>query len=150
VAKLNPVANSYLAEGLECFVAGYFKAAAVLIGGAAESLILELRDAAVTRLNTLKRSEPKGLTDWRVKTVLDALQGFLDSQKGALPRELREEYEAYWAAFAQQIRATRNDAGHPTTVDPVSEDGVHASFLVFPELARLTTALASWVNTGLK
>ena len=150
VAKLNAIANSYLTEGLNCFVAGFFKAAAVMIGASAESLILELRDISIQRLAQLKKPEPKGLSDWRVKTVLDALHGLLESQKGALPKWLREGFEAYWLAFAQQIRSTRNDVGHPSSVDPVTEEGVHASFLVFPELARLTTNLGSWITGNLK
>lgn len=150
VAKLNPVASSYLTEGLDCFVAGFFKAAAVMIGASAESLILELRDITTQRLAQLKSAEPKGLSDWRVKTVLDALHGLIESKKGALPKALREEFEAYWLAFAQQIRATRNDAGHPSSVDPVAEEAVHASFLVFPELARLSTNLGSWISGNLK
>jgi hypothetical protein len=150
VAKLNPVASSYLVESLDCFVAGFYKAAAVMIGAAAESLILELRDILSQRLAQLKLAEPKGLSDWRIKTVLDALHTFLESKKGDFAKELREEFEAYWLAFAQQIRATRNDAGHPSSVDPVAEEGVHASFLVFPELARLSTNLGAWVNGSLK
>jgi hypothetical protein len=80
---------------------------------------------------------------WTLSTLLDA-------RKGSFPKELREEFEAYWLAFAQQIRATRNDAGHPSSVDPVTEEGVHASFLVFPELARLSRSLVEWIIAHLK
>jgi hypothetical protein len=66
-----------------------------------------------------------------------------------MKRELRESFEAYWAAFAQQIRTVRNDAGHPTSVDPVTPDTVHASLLIFPELARLASGLSHWVATDL-
>jgi hypothetical protein len=62
---------------------------------------------------------------------------------------LREEFEAYWPAFTQQIRATRNEAGHPTSVDPVTADAVHASLLIFPELARLAKRLELWVKNDL-
>jgi hypothetical protein len=150
VAKLNPVASSYLGEGLNCFVAGFYKAAAVMIGGAAESIILELRDLVRQKLAAAKIAEPKGLSDWRIKTILEALYDLLDARKGSFPKALREEFEAYWLAFAQQIRATRNDAGHPSSVDPVTEEGVHASFLMFPELARLSTNLATWLAADLK
>lgn len=150
VSKLNPVARSYLDEGLECFNAGFHKSAAVMLGAAAESLVLELGDAIVRKLKDLGQAVPKGLDDWKLKTVLDSLQGLLDSKKNQFPKELREEFEAYWAAFAQQIRAARNDAGHPTSVDPVTPDGVHASFLVFPELARLSTKLNEWVVKDMK
>ena len=121
ISKLNPISSSYLAEGLDCFVAGYYKAAAVMIGAAAERLILELRDAVSVRLAQTKQHEPNNLADMRVKTVLDALNRLLDAKKAAFPRELREEFEALWPAFAHHIRATRNDAGHPTSVDPARE-----------------------------
>ncbi|MGH9684402.1 MAG: hypothetical protein ACRD4S_12430 [Candidatus Acidiferrales bacterium] len=150
VSRLNSIAHSYLGEALDCFVAGFYKAAAVMVGGAAESIILELPDIASRNLATAKQPEPKGLSDWRVKTILDALHGLLDSRKGAFPRELREEFEAYWMPFAQQIRSTRNDAGHPSSVDPVTEEDVHASLLIFPEMTRLSNNLAAWMDPDLK
>ncbi len=150
VARLNPIATSYLQEGLDCFVAGFYKAAAVMVGEAAESVVLELRDLVQGKLAAAKKPEPKGLSDWRVKTVLDALYEWLDANKSAFARELRDEFEAYWMAFAQQIRSTRNDAGHPSSVEPVTEEGVHASFLIFPEMARLSSNLTIWVDTHFK
>ncbi len=150
VAKLNPITSSYLGEGLDCFVAGFYKAAAVMIGGAAESIILDLRDLVMQRLAQAKLSKPKGLSDCRVKTILDALYDILDAKKGSFPRDLREEFESYWLAFAQQFRATRNDAGHPSSVDPVTEEAVHASFLIFPDQARLSNNLATWISANLK
>jgi hypothetical protein len=85
-----------------------------------------------------------------VKTILDGLLDVLDSKKASFPRPLREEFDAYWSAFAQQIRTTRNDAGHPTSVDPVTEDSVHAAFLVFPEQASLAMRLKEWILKELK
>ena len=149
VAILDPIAMSYLAEGLECYVDGLFKASAVMIGCAAESVILTLRDLTVQRLTALSKTIPQNLTDWRIKTVSDALRSFFDGHSGTFSRELREPFEAYWAAFAQQIRAARNDAGHPTSVDPVTPDTVHASLLIFPELARLANRLSQWVSSNL-
>jgi hypothetical protein len=148
VATLNPIASSYLSEALNCFAAGFHKAAAVMVGAAAESLILELRDLTEARLRGLALTFPKQMSAWQVKTVLVALHAFFESKKATLAPPLREEFEAYWLAFTQQIRATRNDAGHPISVDPVTEDTVHASLLVFPELARLSTKLAEWVLTA--
>ena len=149
IAKLNPIAHSYLIEGLECYAAGLYKAAAVMVGGATESTILELRDTTVHKLTSLGKSIPKNMNDWRIKTVSDALHNFLDGHKSQFGTELRNEFEAYWTAFAQQIRAVRNDAGHPTTVDPVTPDTVHASLLIFPELAKLADKLRTWVTNDL-
>jgi hypothetical protein len=116
VATLEPIAMSYLTEGLDCYVDGLFKAAAVMIGCAAESLILSLRDSTVQKLIAVGRAVPAGLDDWKVKTVSDSLKDFLDTQSKKFGRKLREPFEAYWSAFAQQIRAARNDAGHPASV----------------------------------
>jgi len=149
-AILNSVANSYLLEALECFNSNLIKAAAVMVGCSAESVILDLRDQLIAKLQSLGHPIPAKLSDWRIKIVLDALYTYLESKKGDFPRELREEFEAYWNAFGQQIRTTRNDAGHPTSVDPVTEDSVHASFLIFPEQAALSKKLNEWIINELK
>lgn len=150
IATLNPVAESYLAEALVCYVAGLYKAAAVMVGGATESVILDLRDVTVQKLTSLGNPIPKDMNDWKVKTLSDALHSFFDGRKAQFGRELREAFEAYWSAFAQQIRTIRNDAGHPTSVEPVTPDTVHASLLIFPELTRLANSLAHWVVNDLK
>jgi hypothetical protein len=146
IGELNPIAKSYLDEGLECFSAGLHKAAAVMLGAAAESIILELRENVLARLTNLGIEPSKQLLDWRIKTILDGLNELLASKAAQMPHDLRAEFESYWPAFTQQIRATRNEAGHPSTIDPVSPDGVHASFLVFPELVRLATRLLNWTG----
>jgi len=150
IATLDAVSMSYLREALEAYVAGLFKSSAVMVGGAAESMILNLRDTTVQKLQTIKGSVPKTMTDWKIKTVSDALTSFFDAQKTNFSRELRDAFEAYWSAFAMQIRTTRNDAGHPISVDPVTPDTVHAALLVFPEIARLANKLEDWVNKKLK
>lgn len=147
IATPNPIAMSYLTEALECYVAGLFKAAAVMIGGSAESIILDLRNSTVQKLKSLGRTAPKSLEDWRIKTVLDALRSFFDGQK--LQHELREPFDAYWLAFSYQIRSTRNDVGHPVSVEPVTPDTVHASLLIFPELARIAGSLSRWIENEL-
>ncbi len=148
VGQLNPIAHSYLVEALECYVAGLFKASAVMVGAAAESVILGLRDKAVQRLNDLGKPVPSSLTKWQIKTVTDALTILFNAIDTKQDRALREMYEAYWAAFPHQVRTIRNDAGHPRSIDPVTENAVHASFLVFPELVRLEAALSKWIAAG--
>ena len=143
---LNPIAASYLTEGLHCYVGGHYKAAAVMLGGCSESLVLELRDQLIIRLGVLNQPIPKNLSDWRMKTVLDEFQAFVEARKRTLPHEVREEFSSYWPAFTQQIRAVRNEAGHPSSVDPVSLESAHASFLVFPLLAKLAVQLHEWLS----
>ena len=62
--------------------------------------------------------------------------------------KLRESFEAYWPAFTQQIRAVRNEAGHPVSVEPVTDRAVHSSLLIFPELAVLSSNIMHWIKNA--
>jgi hypothetical protein len=148
-AQISPVTNSYIVEALDCYVAGLFKAAAVMVGAAAENVILEVRDTVASKLITVGKNVPSQLESWKIKTVTDALSKVFEQIDGKRHRELREQYEAYWGAFPHQIRTTRNDAGHPFNIDPVTPDTVHASLLIFPELAKLADTLSSWARDEL-
>ena len=143
---LNDIADSYIKEALHAYNSNCFKATAVMVGCAAESLSLELRDELVAKMTSLGKSIPKKLNDWRIRTVIVAINSELDSVKSSMDVKLRESYIAYWPAFTQQIRAVRNEAGHPISVDPVTNSSVLASLLIFPELAVLSDKLMGWVK----
>lgn len=149
--KLNPLSRSYLVEGLDCYVAGFHKAAAVMVGVAAEGLVLTLRDAVVNRLRQQNKPVSKELEHWMIRPVTAALTKFFDHGIDVKrDRALREQFENYWTAFTGQIRVARNDAGHPINIEPVTVDTVHASLLIFPELAALVDALSDWVTNALE
>jgi len=118
-----------------------------MIGAAAESIVLQLRDAVVAGVNQTGRTPAKDLNDFRIKRVIDALHKELDTQQGGMPAPLSEQFQAYWPAFIQQIRGARNDAGHPASIEPVTPETVHGALLIFPELAQLATKLLDWVPT---
>lgn len=144
---LDPVARSYLVEALHTYNSNCFKASAVMIGAAAERLILRLRDTLETCLTAKGKPLPAGLTDWKIKTVRDVLAKELEAHKKAMPKDVAEPFTAYWLAFAEQIRRVRNDAGHPESIDPVTPESVQAALLIFPELAKLESDLETWVNS---
>jgi len=144
-STVNPVAMSYIEEALQTYTSDCIKATAVMVGAAAESMVLEVRDALVQAIQSTGGTTGK-LSDWRIKTVLDAVGRELDKHKATMPKELWEAYEVYWPAFTHQIRTTRNEAGHPTSVHPVSEQAVHAGLLMFPELAALAGGLIAWIK----
>ena len=147
-ASLTPVAESYIREALETYNSGCYKATAVMVGGASESLLLDLRDTAVNRLNFLGKVVPSGLKDWRAKRVIDAVEALIQDYVKDLPRPLAESFSTYYTAFAGQIRMIRNDAGHPKNVDPVSQDTVHSSLLIFPELAKMVMEIENWAKVN--
>ena len=146
IGPINAVASSYITEGLAVYNAACYRATAVMVGCAAESLILEIRDVLVAKLKAKGQPVSPKLQDWRAKTVLDQLANEIDLRSATMPRPLQEEYSAYWPAFTGQIRMARNDAGHPTSIDPVTADTTHASLLIFPQLVKLSLQLLDWIR----
>jgi hypothetical protein len=118
-----------------------------MVGAAAERLVLEVRDGLVARLLALEQTVPPGLTDWRIKRILSTLESTITARKGSMPSALFERFEANWPAFTHQIRTARNEAGHPVSVEPVTPEEVHASLLIFPELAALARQIETWTRT---
>lgn len=53
-------------------------------------------------------------------------------------------------ALAGELRTTRNAAGHPGPIDPITHERAHAALLVFPPFAKLVTELAAWVPANVK
>ena len=148
IADIGPITESYIGEGLRTFNAGCFKATAVMIGAAAESVVLEIRDALVTKLELAKTPAPRDLTDWRVKRILDALEAVVNAKRADIPKRLFERFEANWPAITHQIRTARNEAGHPVDVEPVTAEEVHGSLLIFPQLAALGSELKAWIDAS--
>ena len=145
---LGPVTESYITEALNTFNAACFKATAVMVGAAAESLVLDVRGSLVARLQALGQTIPADLTDWRIKRVLVSLETMITAKRTAIPGPLFERFEANWPAFTHQIRTARNEAGHPVSVEPVTAEEVHASLLIFPELATLANHVQAWIRTN--
>ncbi|SDD56604.1 hypothetical protein SAMN04488071_0841 [Kordiimonas lacus] len=146
IASLPEISTSYLDEALHCFVSAQHKAAAVMLGAASEAIAIDLRDAVVATFGP-EDNLPNNLNNWLISKVLNGLKTFFDGKKSEFPRETKEKYEAYWAAFTHQLRTTRNDVGHPTSLNPVSEEAVHASFLIFPEIAQLANHLKKSIES---
>jgi len=146
-ATLNLIAEPYLKEALQAYNSNCYKAAAVMIGCAAESIALDLAKTLVNRINILSRSPSKDLSNWKIKKVLDRIETEINSQKHNMDKSLEETYEYFWSAFVHQIRFSRNDAGHPNAIDQITQERVHASLLIFPELSKLNKELTNWVNT---
>ena len=150
LGTLNSVAESYLFEALKTYNSDCFKATAVMVGAATESIILELRDTLVSKMQTIKKTPQKDLQGWRIKRVLDALKKELESHKSDMSNKFAEVVDSYWPAFTQQVRTVRNEAGHPKSIEPVTLETVHASLLIFPEIFKLTVELNAWILNDYK
>jgi len=65
-------------------------------------------------------------------------------------RKLVEDAEARLLPLAADFRKLRNDAGHPTSLDPIHQADVHCNMLVFPMTAKLFASLKKWVCENYK
>jgi hypothetical protein len=145
-AAVNPLALAYVDEALGTYNTNRFRAAAVMIGVASDSMALDLRDALTAGITRTGRSPSSSFNHMNIKRVLEAIRKELEMHQKDMDGKLWEQMDAYWPAFVQQIRAVRNDAGHPAGLDPTTPETVHAALLIFPEVAQLTTALIAWAN----
>jgi hypothetical protein len=145
-AALDPVAESYLKEALHTYRSGCFKATAVLLGTAAEGVILALRDSLCSRLSAAKKKLPKGIQDWRIAVVTQSLTEQLDFYRSQMPADLGNAYVTFWLSFTSHVRSIRNSSGHPNSIEPVSDNSVHAALLLFPDFAKLAGGLNAWIG----
>lgn len=143
------IAMSYITEAIATYNADCYKSASVMVGGASEALLLDLRDAVVNKIKSAGGTPNPKLEDWKAKTVRDAIEEHLLKHKKAMGNELFERFTGYWRAFTEQVRYIRNEAGHPTQIDPVTREDVHASLLTFHEIARMVSEVKAWVITSM-
>jgi hypothetical protein len=119
-----------------------------MIGVASECVVLEVRDCLCARLDILQKPRAKELTHWKLKTVLDGIEKQIAPKKKDMPQALYERFDSYWPAFTQQIRTVRNESGHAKSIDAVTQETVHASLLIFPELIFIAKDLMDWINVS--
>ena len=139
VKKLREELNLLMTYNSNCY-----RSTAVMIGAAMESIIFEIRDKYIDKLNQLEIPIPQGLKDWKIKTVFDTLTIEFEKKEHTMPRTLKDKFNSYWQGFMEQIRKYRNDAGHPNSIEPITEEIAHSSFLIFPEQAILAYELMEW------
>lgn len=95
MANVNDVALSYLKEGLDCYVHGHYKAAAVMVGGAAESVILDLRDQTVAKFKALRKTPSKQMADLAYQDR--------DRRTPQLPRSAQAVFRAETAGLVRRL-----------------------------------------------
>ena len=139
--NLDPISSSYIEEALKTYNSDCIKASSVMVGAAAERLVLNIKESLLSRLNSIGATIPRNLRDWRIKKILNTIETIIRERKKNILNSLFESFEAYWPAFTHQIRTVRNESGHPVSIQPVTFDRVHASLLIFPELGDLADKL---------
>jgi len=149
-SPVNPISISYIEEALRTYNNNCYKASAVMLGAASENIILEFRDVLVSQMGKSGKTVPADLNGWLIKKVIDKITAEIESKKADIPKLLYGTFSTFWQSLSGLIRIARNDAGHPNSIDPVTEESVHASLLLFPDLAKLIFDLKNWVSAEYK
>ena len=145
---LGDIADAYIVEGVSCYNALCYRAAAVMVGAAAETIAVDLKEAVKTRLTELGKKVNPDYDSRTTAKMMEALTTVFMQHKSILPAPLDESFEPNWPAFVAQIRISRNDAGHPKRLDSAALGTVHGSLLIFPELVKMNDQLRQWVATA--
>jgi hypothetical protein len=127
---IDAVEAPYLGQAVSAFHADLPDAGAVMLGAAAEHVILLLAEAIGRADDTTARKVEK-LLSGPVLRVLTFVTLYLETRKNDLPRQLREQLETTFAGVASMIRVARNDAGHPA-LGNVDRDHALVLLRLFP------------------
>jgi hypothetical protein len=139
----------YLGEALSSFQHRNFLSTVVMVGVAAESVLLKLVDAITVALPTTERKEKFAKETDTIKTqrIHDAVVNRLKSSQTPFPPDLQDVWEGHIDGIFDIIRRTRNDSGHPKG-RRMERDETRALLLLFPPYCKTAHALIEWLKTN--
>lgn len=138
-------AQAYLEEALRCFTSGCHLASVLLLGIAAEAVLLHLCEVAQ---NALSDSEEREVFD-RLRGVKQKHRWLVEKYE-SLPerdrrRELPESLDLTLTALYELIRKQRNELGHPREQPPaIGRDLAFTYFKTFPSFINDAEAFATY------
>ena len=143
---LDDITVVYTGEALDPFRAGNQLASAVMIGVAAESVLLRLVDSVHTALDTPQRQLKfeKDTKGKKAKAQHDEVLARLRSPSTPLPTETEAVLTQHIDGIYDLIRRTRNEAGHPTG-KRMERYETHALLLLFPTYCKTVHDLTAWL-----
>jgi hypothetical protein len=146
---VDPITLLYLGEALQTFRRGNQLATAVMVGVAAENVLLKLADAVKGALDSTTKvaNFEKATKSNKAKAWHDEVLIRLRSSNNPLPPSLTQVIENHVDGAFQLIRVSRNEAGHPTG-RLMHRDETHALLLLFPLYCKTAHELIDWLATN--
>jgi hypothetical protein len=147
--NIDDVTLLYVGEALNTFRMRRFLPAVVMVGVAAESMLLRLVSSVGAALDSPQKQqkfdqETKGKF---AKTLHDQVMKRLKSPSNPLPPDLDSILSRHVDGIYDFIRTTRNDAGHPTGRQMEANEA-HALLLLFPTYCETVERLIDWLKTN--
>jgi len=144
--NLDPIAISYIEEGLECFQRGSYRASAVMLGVSCEKLTLDLANTVQKALSGTEATKLQNVIQHGgIAEIYKETMKRLTPRFYTLPRELIDGLEAHLDGVFAIIRTHRNKAGHPTgmMIDRITALGLFSSF---PFYCKRASDLITYIN----
>lgn len=148
VPQIEPTVILYLTESLTGFRGASYLGSAVMLGVSAETLLLSLREAVYTALDTpAKQAKFAADTKGRpAKRIYDEIRKRLDPIMQKISNDLgKEDITAELTGIFDMIRKTRNEAGHPTG-RKVEREEAFALLQLFPLYCDAGYAVIQWLG----
>jgi hypothetical protein len=145
--SVDAVTLLYTGEALDTFRTGRNLASVVMIGVAAENMLLRLVDSVHGALDTPQRQAKfeKDTKGKIAKKQHDEVLARLRSPATPLPGEIEALLTQHVDGIYDLIRRTRNDAGHPTG-KRMERYETHALLLLFPTYCKTVHDLMEWLG----
>jgi hypothetical protein len=149
VPSVDEVVVLYMTEALQSFRGGTYLASAVIVGVASEKVLLNLRDAIESALDTPQKKQ-RFAADTKAKSIKrihDTIQKRLDPVMQRISTDLnKEDISAELSGIFDLIRKTRNDAGHPTG-RIVEREEAFGLLQLFPSHCQVSHDVIGWLKT---
>jgi hypothetical protein len=148
VPHIGSTALLYLTESLSCFRGASYLGSAIMLGVAAETVLLSLRDAIHAALDTqIKKEKLTADTSGRpAKRIYDEVRKRLDPLIRQISGDLgKEDITAELAGIFDLIRKTRNEVGHPTG-RKIEREEAFALLQLFPSYCNISYEVIRWLN----
>lgn len=143
---IDPITILYLGEALRTFKYGSHLSTAVMVGVAAENILLGLVGAVRGALDTPARQAKfeQETTGKKAKVLHDKVLDRLTNSHTPLPATLGGIVKRHIDGIFDLIRESRNDAGHPTG-RLMERSETHALLLLFPVYCKTAHELITWL-----
>jgi hypothetical protein len=137
----------YVGEALSSFRHRNYLSTAVMVGVAAESVLLKMVGAITAALPTAARKEKfsKQTDTIKTKQIHDAVVNCLRSSQTPFPPDLQDVWEGDIDGIFDIIRRTRNDSGHPKG-RRVEQDEARALLVMFTPYSKSAHVLIEWLK----
>jgi hypothetical protein len=151
VPGADPVVLEYLTESLQCYIHGLNRAAAVMLGGASEQMILVLIESCQSSVAdpTAKTQFESELT--KAPSIFRKFEAFekrLIGIKARIPRNITENLDSLLRGVFDMIRSSRNDAGHPASGAQPGRDAVYSHLRLFIPYCQRVQMLTVWFSNN--